>query len=85
MTVKSFTEFITEDAGTLRVYHGSGTKFTKFSLKNSAQGIIWFTNDRDKILRKEAGAGGHGFLYTCDVTIHKPAGWKEYDQLLLMQ
>lgn len=67
----------------LTVYHGTDKAFKRFNLELSTQGIIWFTSDKDKILNKEAGASGKGYVITAEVTINKAAGWKEYDSLSL--
>lgn len=67
------------------VYHGTSSKFNKFDLNKSTQGIIWFTSDKDKILKGEAGAQGKGYIITAEVDIKNPAGWKEYDKLGLFQ
>ena len=69
----------------LTVYHGTDIGFKKFNIKKSAQGIIWFTSDKDKILKGEVGASGKGFIITAQVTINNPAGWDEYDKYLLIQ
>jgi hypothetical protein len=69
----------------LIVYHGTDTNFHKFSLKKSTQGIIWFTSDKEKILRQEAGASGHGYVITAEVSIQYPAGWTEYEKYMLGQ
>lgn len=69
----------------LTVYHGTGSKFKKFDLKKTTQGIIWFTSDKNKILSNEAGAQGKGYLITAEVAINNPAGWDEYDKLGLGQ
>jgi hypothetical protein len=67
------------------VYHGTDIKFNKFNLNKSAQGIIWFTSDKDKILKGEAGASGKGYIVTAQVTINNPAEWNEYQQYMLGQ
>jgi len=67
------------------VYHGTDANLRSFSLQKSTQGIIWFTSDKEKILKNEAGAQGHGYIVTAEVTITNPAGWKEYERLLLAQ
>jgi hypothetical protein len=69
----------------LTVYHGTGSKFKKFDLKKTTQGIIWFTSDKNKILSNDAGAQGKGYLITAEVAINNPAGWDEYDKLGLGQ
>lgn len=65
------------------VYHGTGERFRRF--RKGTQGIIWFTSDRDRILRKDVGAQGHGYIVSLYVDIRNPADWKQYDQLLLAQ
>lgn len=68
------------------MYHGTDKVFSRFSSKKSAMGgIIWMTNDRTKIERKEVGASGHGRIISMYVTLMNPAGWEEYDKLLLYQ
>jgi hypothetical protein len=74
-----------ENNSPLIVYHGTDTRFRKFSLRKSAQGIIWFTSDKNKIIAGEVGASGRGYIVTAQVTINNPAGWKEYDKLMLGQ
>lgn len=74
-----------EQSKKMIVYHGSDKLFKKFNLKNATQGIVWFSSNKQKVLNKEVGASGHGYVYTCEVTINKPAGWKEYDKYLLDQ
>jgi hypothetical protein len=61
------------------VYHGTGTRFRKFNLKKSAQGIIWFTSKKENITSGDGiGAAGKGFIITAEVTFKKAAGWREY-------
>lgn len=62
----------------LVVYHGTGAKFRKFNLNYSAQGIIWFTSNKDDIKSGETGASGKGYIITANVTMNNPAGWDEY-------
>jgi len=69
----------------LLVYHGTGKSFNRFDLKKTTQGIIWFTSDRDNILKGETGAESSGYVLTCEVTINNPAGWDEYDKYALAQ
>ena len=69
----------------LRVYHGTGKSFNRFDRKKTTQGIIWFTSDRDNILKGEVGAESSGYILTCEVTINNPAGWDEYDKYALAQ
>ena len=69
----------------LLVYHGTSSKFNKFDLKKSTQGIIWFTSDKDKIIGGEAGAQGKGYIITAEVNINNPVGWEEYNKLGLWE
>jgi len=69
----------------LIVYHGTGKSFNRFNLKKTTQGIIWFTSDKDKILKGEVGAESSGYILTCEVTINNPAGWDEYEKYYLAQ
>jgi hypothetical protein len=58
-----------------------------FSLKKSTQGIIWFTTDADSIKNNTTGASinGPSAVLKVLVDIKNPAGWKEYDELMLAQ
>ena len=69
----------------LIVYHGTGNKFRKFNTKKSTQGIIWFTSNKEKILKHEVGASDKGYLITAELTMENPAGWDEYEKYLLIQ
>ncbi len=69
----------------MTVYHGTGSEFKRFNFNKSPQKIIWFTSDKNKILNKDIGAQGHGYLITAKVTIKNPAGWQEYENYMLDQ
>jgi hypothetical protein len=81
----NFKIWLTESAVNQTVYHGTDKKFKKFSLKRSTMGIIWFTSDKSKVVNKQVGASGHGYILSLKVNIKNPAGWDEYDKYLLMQ
>jgi hypothetical protein len=66
-------------------YHGTNKKFSKFSLNKSTMGIIWFTNNKANIESGEAGASAKGRIVSAYLSIKNPAGWEEYNQLLLAQ
>lgn len=83
--IKLKSLILLENTSPLTVYHGTDAKFKRFSLKKSTQGIIWFTSDKSKIISKEVGASGHGYVITAQVIINNPAGWEEYDKYLLGQ
>lgn len=38
------------ESKTLLVYHGTHTVFNRFDMEKSAQGIIWFASDKNRIL-----------------------------------
>lgn len=69
----------------LLVYHGTNKQFDKFNLDNAAQNIIWFTSDKEKIARGESGASGSNIIMKAYLKITNPAGWPEYDKLVLDQ
>ena len=69
----------------LTVYHGTGKSFRRFDLNKTTQGIIWFTSNKNNILSGDVGAESSGYVLTCEVTIHKPAGWTEYDKYALYE
>lgn len=66
------------------VYHGTDTKFNRFSLKTSTQGILWFTSKKENILNGNTGAGKN-FILKCKITIDNPCGWEEYEKYSLGQ
>jgi poly(A) polymerase len=67
------------------VYHGTNSQFKSFSLEKSTMGIVWFTTDKDKIIRGESGAAGRSFIITAEVTLNNPCGWPEYEKLGLWE
>ena len=72
-------------AATFIAYHGTNARFRKPSLKKSAEGVFWFTSDLKKISDEHVGIGKVARVLKLEVTMHRPAGWKEYDQLVLGQ
>lgn len=65
------------------MYHGTNTKFSTIQMKKGAQGIFWTTSDKGTIERGESGAQGVSIIMPLYVKIEHPAGWKEYDQLMI--
>lgn len=77
---------VVDDYGNpLLVYHGTNKDFRRFNLKNSRQPIIWFSVDRDKIERGDAGAAGRTRIISAYLSIKKMAGWDEYEKYGLGQ
>jgi hypothetical protein len=66
-------------------YHGSSVPIRRFAYKYSSQGVFWFSEDRDKILRGESGAVSFDYIMTVELDINNIAGWDEYDKLGLGQ
>jgi hypothetical protein len=55
-------------------YHGSNKNITKFIGKYSAQGVFWFTSDRNKIESGESGAAGTSTIMPVYLSASKIAG-----------
>lgn len=79
------TKVIESDGSPKVVYHGTSANFTEFDPGLTAQGIIWFSSDKDSILNGDSGACSSGRIITAYVKILNPAGWGEYDDLMLDQ
>jgi hypothetical protein len=71
---------VDQEGNPLKVYHGTRVDFDKFDLEYCAQGIIWFSSDKEKILSGESGACGSSFIKEAYLLIRNPAGWAEYDK-----
>ncbi len=86
--VKTFKQYLGEGK-IITAYHGSRVpikRFTKKGIKDlSMQGVLWFSEDRDKIVRGDAGIGTPKYLMTVKLTVDNPAGWDEYEKLGLGQ
>ena len=66
-------------------YHGGPRPIRRFDRNLAAQGVFWFTEDKDKIKRGESGAYNSKYIMTVELNIKKPAGWYLYDKLGLGQ
>ena len=80
-----FDEHYLKESENHTVYHGSNTPIKKFDRNFSAQGVFWFSDDKDKILRGESGAVSSKYIITADITVNKTAGWDEYDKFFLQE
>lgn len=69
----------------LILYHGSSKNFSTFNRKFSAQGVFWFTSDKNKILAGESGAAGRSTIIPVFISAKNIAGWPEYEKLGLGQ
>ena len=74
-----------EEERTVVAYHGSNVPIRKFSRDFGAQGVMWFTEDKDKIISGESGALSSKYIMKVELTVDKTAGWEEYDKLYLKQ
>jgi len=79
------SKVVDDEGNPLIVYHGTNNDFSRFSLKNAAQPIIWFSSDKDKIERGDAGAAGRSRIISAYLSIKKMAGWNEYEKYGLGQ
>jgi hypothetical protein len=77
----SLKSLLLENATKVIVYHGTDKRFKRFNITKSVMGHIWFTSNKDKILKGEAGAAGRGYIISAEVTFSKPAGWDQYERL----
>lgn len=83
MNVNDIIKEVAQDMlneNTYKVYHGTNSKFGKFNIKDSTQGVVWFTDSTASIESGEHGGNGNKFIMTRYITINKPAGWNEYDK-----
>jgi hypothetical protein len=69
----------------VRAYHGGSAAIQRFDRDFSAQGVFWFSEDKDKILRGGSGAVSAKYLMTVELTVRKTAGWEEYKRLTLAE
>lgn len=81
----SGSKIVDASGNPLIVYHGSSVNIRRFSLKLSTYNTIWFTSDKEKIINGESGAASNKVIIPVYLKITKPAGWEEYNKLLLFQ
>jgi hypothetical protein len=77
------SKVVDENGEPLVVYHGTGESFTEFDPSKTIGGQFWFTTDNAAIEKGEVGAQGHGVIIEAYLSIQNPAGWAEYDNLML--
>jgi hypothetical protein len=80
-----FKQYLEESVIKQIVYHGTDKEFKIFDLGKATQGLIWFTSDKASIEAGEAGAQGSGYILELKVNLKNPAGWEEYNRLVLDQ
>lgn len=79
------SKVVDKDGKPLVVYHGTNKEFTDFDRQYSAQGVHWFSSDKDKIQRGEAGALSSKIIMPIYLNLRKIAGWDDYEKLGLGQ
>lgn len=77
---------VVDDQGQpLICYHGTNAQIRQFNSKFSAQGVFWFSSDKDKIMSGNAGASGRSNIIPVFISAEKLAGWPEYEKYGLGQ
>lgn len=77
---------VVDDSGNpLICYHGTSKAFSSFNSKYSAQGVFWFTSDKNKISAGESGAASKDTVIPVFLSAKNLAGWDEYSKLGLGQ
>jgi hypothetical protein len=79
------SKVIDENGDPLVCYHGTKERFSRFSTRYSAQGVLWFTSDKNKILAGESGAASSKEIIEVFIKADKIAGWAEYEKYGLGQ
>ena len=80
---ENWRKHLREEDEIVTAYHGSSVPIRDFDKQFSAQGVFWFNEDRDMILRGESGAVSTKWLMTVELKTEKIAGWDEYDKYSL--
>lgn len=83
--INSFMKKQSINEKTYKVYHGTNNKFNIFDFNRATQGIIWFTDNVEKIKNGEHGGMGNKYVMTRYITLNNPAGWNEYEKYGLGQ
>jgi hypothetical protein len=70
------------ERGTKTIYHGTAEIFDDFDIEKSADGTIWFTDNKEKIEKGEVSATGKGQIMEriIDENSLKLGGWEETDK-----
>jgi hypothetical protein len=72
-------------ARVVTAYHGSRVPIRRFDPRFSAQGVLWFSEDPEKIIRGESGAVSSAYLMKVRLHVDHTAGWDEYERYFLAQ
>jgi hypothetical protein len=63
----------------IKVYHGTDKNFNIF--KSFIGSTIWFSEDKEKIIKGESGANAFNKIIPVYLKVNKTAGWSEYEKL----
>ena len=80
-----FKQYLESSVITQTVYHGTDKEFKTFDLQKATQGLIWFTSNKASIKSGDVGAQESGYILELKVDLQNPAGWEEYNKLVLDQ
>jgi len=79
------SKVVDDNGNPLVCYHGTSKKFSTFNRKFSAQGVFWFTSDKNKIISGNSGAAKSSEIIPVFISASKIAGWPEYEKYGLGQ
>jgi len=83
--LENWRGFLKEDKRVVTAYHGSNVEIKNFSRDHGAQGVMWFSEDRDKIIRGESGALSSKYIMKVELNVNRTTGWQDYDKKYLKQ
>ena len=78
-------QFLKEEKRVVTAYHGSNVPVKVFDPKLGAQGVMWFSEDKDKIKRGESGANSSRYIMTVELNVENTTGWDDYDKKSLYE
>lgn len=82
---KTFYNRLFLESKKIKAYHGSNVPISRFDRNFSAQGVFWFSENKDKILKGNSGASSSKYIIEVILNVNKIAGWDEYEKLSLSE
>lgn len=79
------SKVVDENGEPLVVYHGTKKSFEIFDSQKTNDTLFWFTSNKEAIERGEVGASGKGAIMPVYLKIENPAGWEQYEKLMMQQ
>ena len=83
--MENWRQYMAENQKTITAYHGSNVPIRKFSRDHGAQGVMWFSEDKEKIIAGESGALSTKYIMKVELAVEKTTGWDDYDKKFLQQ